>query len=779
MFNHRPPRIELGTVIPSIFGLPKLYLEPNEEEYHATIWGASGCLHPDTPIFDPKDKTIKTVFERFKEGKKFHVVALDKTNKPIIAQANAPTRFWKERMYRVTFSNGQQITVTGQHRFFVGPAYATADSLANYVSQPQKFAVCPLPTISDSDLSKWLSGDPHWKQTLADFQDGCHRLSHLYGQPLQTVTDSDQASSRPQADVPLPGYGLSCADDQAHKHNDNPYNNELHPSKLDSSSQLNNKTYHGPQHQLALNTEQRYRVSPLPSYPPHQDSDPDGKDELPVVSSQASISDNHLLAYDIYSTTGTIQCQLVSIEYVGEYVYYDFHVPIYENYWACGVFNHNSGKSFYLLSIFMQHFLRGSGVGLIDPHGDLSRDIIKQLIAKGAFKNQNTYRKLVYIDWGNMMVTPFNILTVSDNDVFSPELIDYRPHSAAAKILDMAYRVWPELKTGAPSFKQYFTNAMMLLIANNLPLANLHRVLADDDFRNQCLDKITDEAVLRNWETISNMRGEQDKETLLGSSRRRAYDLIADPIARYAFASPDNVIKHREWMDTGVCFIHNLGKIPSRLTRQIIGSLLLVDIEQAAISRVSIEGYRRPSTILVDEWAMFAAQEDTISHILSETRKYGLRLYLAAQSLAQVGSDRLSGALENCKLNIAMSLGHDSATRQADTIGTFDPTLIKEEAATPTQHNVFASKFEQTQTWIDELKNLPRRVAYVKLTNRPAIKIKTPLVPHAKVSDTQLAEVLATYKAMYQQTVPEAEARIKTIALPTVNKEPAYKKLFQ
>ena len=179
---------------------------------------------------------------------------------------------------------------------------------------------------------------------------------------------------------------------------------------------------------------------------------------------------------------------------------------------------------------------------------------------------------------------------------------------------------------------------------------------------------------------------------------------------------------------------------------------------------------------MVDEWPAFAAQQDTISHILSQCRKFNLRLYLAAQSLAQVDTDRLVGALENCKLQIAFGLGRDSAETQAKHIGIIDPMMIKEEQFFDTQHNQFSPLQEQWESWIYELQNLKPREAYVKLEGKSAVKIQTIHVPESKYIPDELEEVLATYRSTYQRTQEDAAARMTS--MPTVTSQPAYKKLF-
>ena len=70
---------------------------------------------------------------------------------------------------------------------------------------------------------------------------------------------------------------------------------------------------------------------------------------------------------------------------------------------------------------------------------------------------------------------------------------------------------------------------------------------------------------------------------------------------------------------------------------------LMVQIEQAALSRSDLPpAARRPWTCFVDEWPQMAAtQGESLDNMLTQARKYNLRLQLAGQSPAQVDSGRL------------------------------------------------------------------------------------------------------------------------------------------
>ena len=412
-----------------------------------------------------------------------------------------------------------------------------------------------------------------------------------------------------------------------------------------------------------------------------------------------------------------------------------------------------SGKSKLLESIFLQHLKKGHGVGLIEPHHDLSFDCLTRLISQGFFRHEAAYDRLVYVDWGNGCYVPFNVLAGRAD-----------PHTKALNALEAMLRVWPELSE-APMFQQLFLSSLIVLIANELPITHLYRLLTDAPFRDASLQKVSDPVVLQAFESYDKLG--RDQVQAAGSTLRRAFLLSFSPLARYTLGQSENWLDFRTWMDEGRSFIINLGNINDHETRKLIGAMLMVQIEQAALSRTDMPAAARtPCTLLVDEWPACAPRDHTIGTILSQTRKFNLRLYLAAQSLSQVSSQRLAGALENCRLAVVFGLGRDSAELQAKHIGQADPFAIKEEALTATQHNQYLTIPEQFESWCQELQNLSPRTAYVKLHDKPAARIRTLRLPNVRVAQEELEEVLATFRSRYQRTPKEAERATAGLSPP-------------
>lgn len=78
----------------------------------------------------------------------------------------------------------------------------------------------------------------------------------------------------------------------------------------------------------------------------------------------------------------TVLPYIISINSVKQEEYFDFHVPLYENYWAEGCFHHNSGKSSVIRAIRWVAFNRPLGESVIRWGAKYARVVLKTEDAK-------------------------------------------------------------------------------------------------------------------------------------------------------------------------------------------------------------------------------------------------------------------------------------------------------------------------------------------------------------------------------------------------------------
>lgn len=82
------------------------------------IIGPPACLHGDTPIYDPIDGSFKPVRMRAEEDRGFHVYSkCHETDEVIVAHALCPRLIGRAEMFKVSFANGNSLTVAEKHRF--------------------------------------------------------------------------------------------------------------------------------------------------------------------------------------------------------------------------------------------------------------------------------------------------------------------------------------------------------------------------------------------------------------------------------------------------------------------------------------------------------------------------------------------------------------------------------------------------------------------------------------------------------------------------------------
>jgi hypothetical protein len=435
------------------------------------LCGPPGCLHGETPIYDPVDGTTLSVRARERMGTPFHVWARDTNGQPVAAKAEAPWQYEPAEMLRLTFESGRTITVTKGHRFFAGQGigqddYARAEDLASALARGASpvalpsaslaseclpaFAVDPQRSTLERDLSTQMPGARRSTQTTGDSTghysedsrpyDGrllhetnavreslrcgvgarqhSHALSHGDG-PEETRTNirPPACGRRSSTDYAgqielLPAVGcarprlaasreqVSCSREQLSQRfqfqsqvdreggsplSCPPVDDPLYSVSFDSDysqesgegcwlSQLASSctsTQSGPE-TSRQRSQQQPLCGPLSSVATAALREPRSRDGGEAIGphglsmNRASrqslcetfqignllepvvkrVSSSCPLEYsggsdDKYNSTD----RLVKVEEIGVEPYFDFHVPGYENYWACGFFHHNTGKT--------------------------------------------------------------------------------------------------------------------------------------------------------------------------------------------------------------------------------------------------------------------------------------------------------------------------------------------------------------------------------------------------------------------------------------------------
>lgn len=410
------------------------------------------------------------------------------------------------------------------------------------------------------------------------------------------------------------------------------------------------------------------------------------------------------------------------------------------------------GKSKLLASTVVQLIRMGRPVGLIDPHSDLAEDVLAMLVEQGLPE------KVYYIDFGRSdRYLPFNVLQQPGND-----------HDVARNVVETFKRAWPALAAGAaPQFENILLASVLTLVQNRLPLTQLHALITQKDYRERLLHNVSDARVVSFFHDRFDRWG---KETplMIESTLNKAFLLLFSPALRYSLGQPENSLNFRQLIDNGVSVIFDLGGLDEE-TQKVLGCLLTVGYEQAALSRADMSPLARtPYHLVMDEFSMFSAQsEESLSRILSLARKYGLYLTMAHQTWSQL-SLRLAGALANTT-SIAFRLGRTDAEWMARRIARYDPLEVKHEVsdehAIERTHPIFWGVPETFEKLTVELETLPKRQAYVKLPEG-SVKIRTLTVKTPQLALGEITRLKESFAHTLMRPAREVIELVDTIDDP-------------
>lgn len=308
-----------------------------------------------------------------------------------------------------------------------------------------------------------------------------------------------------------------------------------------------------------------------------------------------------------------------------------------------GIGKTGTGKSTFLLDEILK---TESGFCLLDPHGDLAEAVADRT-------------QCIYFSPPDICLR-FNVLENVRED---------RRHLVAENIVSAFRAIWQN--SWGPNLEDVLRCSLLLLLDSaGTSLIDISRLLSDPDYRTHLVDRVKNPEVRRFWTVEFPRKSERQQADELRSTQNKVRQFAIDPTLRTIFAGK-TTLRPERIMNQGQRLVVNLskgklGETPSHL----LGALLVSAFYQAAEQRIE----RVPFTLFVDEFQNFATE--TFSTILSEARKYQLRLVLFHQFLAQVPETLRQAVLGNVAEMVSFRVGAEDAPVIAQELGLKNPDTL-------------------------------------------------------------------------------------------------------
>ena len=358
-----------------------------------------------------------------------------------------------------------------------------------------------------------------------------------------------------------------------------------------------------------------------------------------------------------------------------------------------------TGKTKFLEFLIEQDIQQGNGFAIIDPHGDLVEDIKGLLACCAQYLGDEVFNRVVIVDPTDPNYTVgFNPLE---------RLPGVSVVEQAQELISTFRKIWAD--SWGSRMEDLLRNSLIALGEAGLTLVELPQFLTSQGFRRSVLEKVG-HPIAKDYFQRFDALTERARITWIEPVTNKINALLADERVRQLFASPKSTFQLRDVMDSGKVLLVKLDKGRLRDSADLLGSLILAKIKMTAFSRSDVSPQqRRPFHLYIDEFQNFAT--DSFSVMLSESRKYGLSLVMAHQTLAQVPSDLRSLILGNTGIQVYFRVGHHDAQILANEAFVFSG---REATSSSGLRLHYRGPGEQRQLLAQDIQDLPPRVCYVK-----------------------------------------------------------------
>ncbi len=318
-----------------------------------------------------------------------------------------------------------------------------------------------------------------------------------------------------------------------------------------------------------------------------------------------------------------------------------------------------TGKSTLLQSCIVQDIHLGNGVAVLDPHGDLIESILPYI-------PESRIQDVILIDPADgEYPVGFNILTAHsdiEKEILASDLVS----------------VFRRLSTSfGDQMHSVLANAILAFLESSTggTLMDLRRFLIEKEFRNEFLKTVSDQSVIYYWQKEYPLL----KTSSIGPILTRLDSFLRPKLIRNMVAQKKS-LDFEAIMDSKKILLIKLAQgLIGTENSYLLGTFFVSKIYQAAMARqIQSKTDRIPFYLYIDEFQNFTTQ--SMSGILSGTRKYGLGCILAHQDMSQLqkqDTELANAVVSNSGTRVCFRIGDIDAKRFADGFSSFEPQDIQ------------------------------------------------------------------------------------------------------
>jgi hypothetical protein len=303
------------------------------------------------------------------------------------------------------------------------------------------------------------------------------------------------------------------------------------------------------------------------------------------------------------------------------------------------------GKSTLLLNMAISDIRRGNGLAVLDPHGDLAETILNYIPS-------DRINDVIYFNaTDTAFPVGFNPLQSISKDQYN---------LVVSELISAFKNIWTD--SWGPRLEYILRFSLLTLLEYpGATLLDIQPLLTNQAFRNNVLTYVTQMHVYAFWKTEFDKYLPSFRVEAITSILNKTGVFITSEVLKNIVGQKKSSIDIRTVLDEKKIVIINVAKGQvGEEASAILGSFLITAIQVAALSRSSLQEHQRtPFYLYIDEMHTFITL--SFARMLSESRKYGLALFLTHQYLDQLPEQIRSAVFGNVGTLVSFRVGAEDA----------------------------------------------------------------------------------------------------------------------